>query len=85
MKTYGAGIATGHGLDDRGVVVRVLVGSRNFSTSSRPALGSTKPPIQWISGALSPEIKRPGCEAGHSPPASVEVRGFIHPFPHTPS
>jgi hypothetical protein len=25
-----------------------------FSTSSRPALGSTKPPIQWVTGALSP-------------------------------
>jgi hypothetical protein len=39
------GIVTGYGLDDRGVGVRVLVGSRIFSMSSRPALGSTQPPI----------------------------------------
>jgi hypothetical protein len=68
------GIATGYGLDDRGVGSRVPVGSRMFSTSSRPALGSTQPPFQWVPGALSPEIKRPGREADHSPPASAEVK-----------
>jgi hypothetical protein len=40
-----------------------------FSKSSRPALEPTQPPIQWVPGALSP-----GCEADHSPPASVEVK-----------
>jgi hypothetical protein len=30
------GIATGYGLDDRGVGVRVPVGSRIFSSSNRP-------------------------------------------------
>jgi hypothetical protein len=24
-----------------------------FSTSSRPALGSTQPPVQWVTGSLS--------------------------------
>jgi hypothetical protein len=42
------GIATGYGLDDWGVGVRVPVGSRTFSKSSRPALGSTQPPVQWV-------------------------------------
>jgi hypothetical protein len=46
-------IATSYGLDDRGVGVRVPVGSRIFSKSSRPALGSTQTPIQWVRGALS--------------------------------
>jgi hypothetical protein len=46
------GIATGYGLDDQGVGVQVLVGSRIFSTSSRPDLGSTQPPIQWVLGAF---------------------------------
>jgi hypothetical protein len=41
-----------------------------FSTSSRPALGSTKPTIQWVPGALFPGVKRPAREAHHSPPAS---------------
>jgi hypothetical protein len=43
-------------------------------TSSRPVLGPTQPPIQWVSGALSPEIKRPGREINHSPPSSAEVK-----------
>jgi hypothetical protein len=44
-----------------------------LSTSSRPALGPTQPPIQGVPGSLSPEVKRPGHEADHSPPTSAEV------------
>jgi hypothetical protein len=40
------GIATDNGMDDRRFAIRVPVGSRIFSTSSRPALGPTQPPIQ---------------------------------------
>jgi hypothetical protein len=48
-----------------------------FSMSSRPALGSTQPQIQWVLGALSPGIKRrQGCEADHSPQASAEVKNM---------
>jgi hypothetical protein len=77
------GIATGYGLDDRGVGVRVPVGSRIFfySTSSRPALGPMQPLIQWVSRALSPGVKRPGSEADHKPPTS----GSTHPLDHTSS
>jgi hypothetical protein len=50
-----------------------------FSKSSRPALRSTQPPIQWVAGALSPGVKRPGSEADHSPPTSQEnVDLYIH-------
>jgi hypothetical protein len=55
------GIATGYGLDDRRIGVRVPVGSRIFSTSSIPILGPTQPPIQWVPG-----VKRPWREADHS-------------------
>jgi len=41
----------------------------SFSTASRPALGPTQPPIQWVPG-----VKRPRREDGHSPPSSSEVR-----------
>jgi hypothetical protein len=45
-----------------------------FSMSSRPALGPTQPPIQWVPWTLSPGVKRPGHEADHSPPTSAEVK-----------
>jgi hypothetical protein len=70
----GVGIAARYGLDDRGFGVRVLVGSRMFSTSSIPALGSTQPPIQWVPVALSSGVKRSGREADHSPPNSTKVK-----------
>jgi hypothetical protein len=59
-------IATGYGLDSRGVGVRVPVGTRFFS-SPRHADPPTQPPIQWVLGALSPGVKRPEREADHSP------------------
>jgi hypothetical protein len=69
------GAATAYGLDDRGVVDRVPVVSRIlFSTSSRPALGSTQPPTQWVPEALFPAVKRPRREADNSSPASAEVK-----------
>jgi hypothetical protein len=50
-----------------------------LSTSSRPILGSTQPPIQWVPGSLSPGVKRPECEADHSPQISEEVnKTWIH-------
>jgi hypothetical protein len=54
----------------------------HFSMSSRPALGSTRPPIQWVPGALSPGVKL----TTHLQlvPRS-RIRGSIHPLPHTSS
>jgi hypothetical protein len=69
------GIATGYGLGGRGVGVRVPVGVVFLcSTSSRPVLGPTQPPIQLVPGALSPRVKRPVREADHSPPTSAELK-----------
>jgi hypothetical protein len=45
-----------------------------YSTASRPVLGPTQPPIQWVPVALSPEVKRPGREADHSSPSNVDVK-----------
>jgi hypothetical protein len=61
------GIATGYGMDDGGVGVRVAVGSKTFLLykSSRPAL-VFQHPIKWVPAALSPLVKRPGHEADHS-------------------
>jgi hypothetical protein len=52
----------------------VMVKNISFSMSSRPALGPTHHPIQCVSGTLSPGVKRPGCEADHSPPTNAEVK-----------
>jgi hypothetical protein len=45
-----------------------------FTAAFRPALGPTQPPVQWVPGALSLVVKRPGREADHSHPSSVEVK-----------
>jgi hypothetical protein len=62
------GIATGYGLNDQRVRVRIPAGASifHFSMSSRPALGSTQPPIQWVAGAVSPGLKQQGREADYS-------------------
>jgi hypothetical protein len=39
------GIATGYGLDGPGIDSRW---GRDFSHLSRPALGPTQPPVQWV-------------------------------------
>jgi hypothetical protein len=55
-------IATDYRQDDCMIGVQILVGAGNFSltTLSRPALGLTQPPFQWVPGALSLGVKWPG-------------------------
>jgi hypothetical protein len=45
-----------------------------FTTASRTALGPTQPLIQWVQGAISLGVKRPGREADHSLRYSAEVK-----------
>jgi hypothetical protein len=45
-----------------------------FTTVSRPVLGPTQPPIQWVPGALFLGVKWPGREADQSSTSSVEVK-----------
>jgi hypothetical protein len=53
------------------------------AVTSRPALGPTQAPIQWVQGALSPGVNRRESEADHSPSSSVKVKndGAIPPLP----
>jgi hypothetical protein len=69
------GIATGYGLDN-GVGRSSIAGMVKkffFSKSSRPALGSTQPPIQCV-----PRVKRPGLEADHSPTSAKVKKMWIY-------
>jgi hypothetical protein len=59
------GIATGYGLDGPGIESQWRC---DYSHVSRPALGPTQPPVQWV------PIKWPGCGADHPTPSSAEVK-----------
>jgi hypothetical protein len=79
MKSCGSAvsIATGCGLDNHGVVVRVLVGSRIFISPCHPYWfwGSSDPPSKELwEGSLSMEARRQGHKADHSPPTSAKVK-----------
>jgi hypothetical protein len=66
LRDSAVGIACGYWL---------LVGSRVFNSRRPDRLwGSPQHPIQWVPATLSPGVKRPGCEADHSPPSSPEVK-----------
>jgi hypothetical protein len=81
--TYLSGTALDYELDDRWFESRQGLGIFLFTTASRPALGPTQPPIQWVPGALALGVKKRVREGDQSPPSSaeVEVRGAVPPLP----
>ena len=62
------GIATDYGLDGPGIE---SLWDEIFRPS-RPALGPTQPPVQWVPG-LSRDKIRPGRDADPSSPSSAAV------------
>jgi len=40
-------------------------------------------PTQWVPGALSLRVKRPGREADHSPPSSAEAKECMELYLHS--
>jgi hypothetical protein len=78
---------SGYWLDDRRSSVRFPAGGLGiflFTSASRTALGPTQPPSQWVSGALSLGVKRPGREADHSPSSSADVKECVKLYLHSP-
>jgi hypothetical protein len=78
IRDSAVGIATSYELDHQEGRSSSSDRVKNF-LFSRPALGSTQPPIQWVPGA-----ERPGRETDHSLPNCAQVRkcGSINPLPH---
>jgi hypothetical protein len=70
------GIALDYGLGDRGSGTIPGGGWEYLSLPPRPdwLRGPTQAPIQWVPGAVSLAVKRPGREADHSPPSSADVK-----------
>ena len=64
------GTVTRYGLDGPWIESRWL---RGFPHLSRPALGSTQPPIKWVLISF-PRVKRPDCGVNHQSPSSSEVK-----------
>ena len=70
MDPHGPGsvvrVANGYGLDGPGIESRW---GQDFPHLSRPALGPTQPPVQWVQGPGGKE--RPGRDADPSSPSSA--------------
>jgi hypothetical protein len=64
------GIATDYGLDGSGIEPWW---GRDLSHTSRPALGPTQSPVQWVPD-LSRGVKRPGRGADHPLPSNAGVK-----------
>ena len=75
------GIATLYGLDGPGIESFWGLG---FPHPSRPALGPTQPPIQWVPG-LSLELKRPGRGVDHPTLSSAEVKERVELYLYSTS
>jgi len=66
LQDSSVGIATGYGLDGPGIDSLGGEG-RDFPYLSRPTLGPTHHPVQWVPG-LSPGVKQPGRGVDHTHP-----------------
>jgi hypothetical protein len=45
-----------------------------YTMASRPVLGPTQPPIEWVLGELTPSVKWQGHEADYLTPSSANIK-----------
>ena len=76
-----AGIATRYGLEGPGIEFQC---ERDFPHPSRPTLGPTQPPIQWVPG-LFPRGKAAGTRRCPPTPSSAEVKERVELYLYSPS
>jgi hypothetical protein len=74
-------IATRYGLDGPEIESRW---GRDFLHPSRPALGTTQPPLRWISGVF-PGVKRSGRVVDIPTPSNAEVKERVELYLYSPS
>jgi hypothetical protein len=48
-------------------------------------LAATRSPIQWVPGALSLGVRRPGHEADHLSPSGAEAKEYVELYLYSPS
>jgi hypothetical protein len=75
-----------HGVNDRMIDVRKPAGAGNFSLRHSVQTGSGAHPASYPMGGTRgsfPGVKRPGCEADHSPPSSAEVKECMELYLHS--
>jgi hypothetical protein len=67
-------LATGYGLDDRGIGFRVAVESRIFSCRPDRLCGPPSLIFNGYRGLFPREVRRQRREADHSPPSSAKIK-----------
>jgi hypothetical protein len=65
------GIATGYGLDGRGLIPGR---GKIFLHSVQTGSGLAQPSMQWVPWTNFPGVKRQEPKADHSPPSNAEVK-----------
>jgi hypothetical protein len=67
-------VVSDYGLDDRGSILSRGESIFPLASVSRPAVGPTQPPVQWVPGVPSQGRKtQPRSDTDHSPPSSYEI------------